>query len=196
MADVVVELLPWGRKTEATWTTAFGSLFLVVCCPIFVVHNWIALEYYGGSLASASTAAMQDGVLSFLANHAPQPTKAAVLGYAAWLLFQAFLYGYLPGPTSYGQMTPGGNLLKYCTNGLLAWAVTHVLYVTASLMGLLDPAIIAKNWEGLLVTVNVYGIALAVLCQIKAYVAPSHASDRKFSGTFVPAECAAPLTGV
>ena len=106
----------------------------------------------------------------------------ASIGYACWLAFQATLYRLLPGPLSTGQLTPAGNLLKYKTNGLLAWAVTHLLTVLAATFGLLDLALIANHWEGLLVAVNVYGMLLAAFCQIKAHLVPSHPNDRKFSG--------------
>ena len=109
----------------------------------------------------------------------------ATFGYLTWVSVQALLYSYLPGPTSYGQMTPAGNLLQYTTNGLLAWTVTHALYAATSLVGILDPAIIARNWEALLVTVNVYGILLAAFALMKAYLAPSHPLDRKFTGSVI-----------
>jgi 7-dehydrocholesterol reductase len=75
--------------------------------------------------------------------------------------------------------------LSYTTNGLLAWTITHTLFAASSLAGLLDPSIIARHWEGLHVAVNIYGILLALFAQIKAYVAPSHPEDRKFSGSYV-----------
>ena len=50
-------------------------------------------------------------------------------------------------------------------------------------MAVLDPSIIARHWEGLLVTVNAYGILLAFFAQVKAYLAPSHPDDCKFTGS-------------
>lgn len=172
----------WGRKTEATWATAAGSLFLVSICPIWIIANWITLEYFGGSLFAFFSALSSDGLITFTQQYAPRPSMRASIGYACWLVFQATLYSLLPGPLSTGQLTPAGNLLKYKTNGLLAWAVTHLLTVLAATFGLLDLALIANHWEGLLVAVNVYGMLLAAFCLIKAHVVPSHPNDRKFSG--------------
>jgi 7-dehydrocholesterol reductase len=185
MTDVVLEVQGWGRRSKASWTASLGALLIVTLCPVWLITNWIALEYYGGSLRAVAQAALKQGIVEFAVHHAPQATFQATAGYLAWVLFQAFLYSSLPGPLCYGQMTPAGNLLKYTTNGLLAWSVTHAIYGATSLAGLLDPAIIAKNWEALLVVVNAYGLLLAAFAQVKAYVAPSHPLDRKFSGSLI-----------
>ena len=172
----------WGRKTEATWATAAGSLALVLVCPVWIVANWVTLEYFDGSLSSMLSALYSDGLTSFTQQYAPRPSKEASIGYAGWLAFQGALYSLLPGPISTGQVTPAGNLLKYKTNGLLAWVTTHLLTMLAALIDVLDLSLIANHWEGLVIAVNVYGVLLAAFAQIKAHVAPSHPNDRKFSG--------------
>ena len=175
----------WGRKTEATWTTAAFSLLLVVVCPLVVVFNWAALEHFEGSATATLSTLSEDGPIRFYSIYGPKPTTKASLGYAAWLVFQGLVYQFLPGPISTGQMTPAGNLLKYKTNGLRAWIITHVLFLAAGATGTLDLAIIAKNFPGLLVAVVTYGLFLALFAQIKAHIAPSHPTDRKFSGSFI-----------
>ena len=172
----------WGRKTQATWWTAFGSLLLVVICPLWISFNWITLEYYNGSVYETANAIATDGLPFFLNRRVPRPSVKAAAGYILWVLAQGVLYSLLPGPRSTGQMTPAGNLLKYKTNGLLAWVVTHVLVVEASMFDLLDLALLANHWKGLLVAANAYGFLLALFCQIKAHVAPSFPNDRKLSG--------------
>ena len=186
MASKIGELeQAWGRKAEATWFTAAASLVLVLGCPTWLYTNWIALEHFGGSLASEVSAIAHDGLTSFISQYAPRPNMAASVGYIAWVVFQGVLYSLLPGPLSTGQLTPAGHLLKYKTNGLLAWVVTHVAFVGAGAAGILDLAIIADNWEGLLVASNVYGFLLAGFCLVKGHIAPSHPNDRKFSGSFI-----------
>ncbi|KAK4631295.1 7-dehydrocholesterol reductase [Fulvia fulva] len=175
----------WGRNTKAKLENTLGCLGMVIGCPILIVLNWTALEHYNGSLLETFQAAFDQGALPFLLNHLPRPSTPAIAGYAAWLLWQALLYGILPGTTCYGQRTPGGKLMQYTANGLLAWAITHVLYFTASAAGVLDAAIVAKHWEGLLVAVNVYGFFLAALAQLKGYYFPSHPEDRKLSGSWI-----------
>lgn len=105
--------------------------------------------------------------------------------YTIWLTFQICLYQLLPSKISIGQMTPAGNLLKYRTNGLLAWAVTHFFYGLLVWKFGMDPAIIAKNWGPLLISANVYGFLLTGFAYVKANRNPTHHADRKFSGSLM-----------
>lgn len=50
---------------------------------------------------------------------------------------------------------------------------------------LLDPAWVAKNWEGLVIAFNIYGYLLAAWAYVKARVAPTHPDDLKFSGSII-----------
>ena len=174
--------LRWGRKTEATWCTAFASLAIVVLCPVWIITNWIAVEHFNGSLQDMLSTALTNGPISLAVHFSPRPSTAALLGYGAWIVFQAALFTWLPGPISLGQLTPAGNLLKYRTNGLLAWSVTLAIELLAAVFGIIDLAVIANHWEGLLVVANAYGALLSVFCLIKAHLSPSHPGDRKFSG--------------
>ena len=175
----------WGRKTHATWWTAFGSLVMVVGSPLWVFYMWISLEYQNGSVYQTAMAISDNGMYSFCDEYAPRLTMNALIGYATWVSLQALLFTLLPGPTSTGQMTPAGNLLQYKTNGLLAWVVTHCVVVVAASLGTLDLAIVANHWMGLLIATNAYGFLLAGFCHIKAHLSPSHPNDRKFSGTAI-----------
>lgn len=184
-AHAVVEITAptkWGRGDKAGWSKALGAFCIVAGVPTWLHMNWIALEQYEGSITAALKGAFAEGPINFAFGHFPQFTLQAILGYAAWLLIQAAFYGYLPGTLCYGQRTPGGYLLSYTANGLLAWAITHIVYIGGSFLGYLDPAMIAKHWEGLLVAVNTYGFVLAILAQWKGYIAPTHPEDRKCSG--------------
>ncbi|KAH8797621.1 ergosterol biosynthesis ERG4/ERG24 [Xylogone sp. PMI_703] len=126
-----------------------------------------------------------EGPWQFVARHCPTPSLPVFGVYAVWILAQSALYNYLPAPLSTGQLTPAGHLLQYHTNGLGAWAVTHIALASGVFFRLIDPAWIAKNWPDLLVAANSYGFLLTVLVYIKAYVAPTHAKDRKFSGSIL-----------
>jgi 7-dehydrocholesterol reductase len=185
MADVVVNVTTWGRRHRASWKSALFALAIVTLSPVWIVTNWIALERYGGSLQAVARSLLKHGISNFYYANAPAFSSQALLAYLAWVSFQAFLYNRLPGPISQGQMTPAGNLLIYSTNGLLAWIVTHILFVIASIARIIDPAIIARNWEPLLVAVNIYGLLLPAFAMVKAYNAPTHKHDRKFSGSLI-----------
>ncbi|CAF9918953.1 MAG: hypothetical protein HETSPECPRED_003894 [Heterodermia speciosa] len=175
----------WGRKIRASWWAATASLFLIVASPLWLFWNWIGLEYFGGSYLSEIAGLRRDGILAFSFQYLPRASTKASQGYIAWLCFQATLYYFLPGPISTGQLTPAGHLLKYKTNGLSAWTMTHCLAFGAAYLGYLDLTIIADNWEGLLVASNVYGFVLPALCLVKGYVAPSYVGDCKYSGSLV-----------
>lgn len=47
-----------------------------------------------------------------------------------------------------------------------------------------DADIVAKQWTGLMVAASAYGTVLTAVVYVKAHVAPSHPSDRKFSGKY------------
>ncbi|KAM0154704.1 hypothetical protein ACHAQE_007094 [Botrytis cinerea] len=150
---------------------------------VIVIFYWIALSRFEGSLTSAYKSMAMIGPVNFFWQHAPRGNLRTNIGYGTWLLFQAILYQFLPTELSTGQLTPAGNLLKYRTNGLSAWFVTHALFLISSYCGLLDPAILAKHWQALLVSVNVYGFLLSGFAYLKAHLCPTHEGDRKFSGS-------------
>lgn len=180
--------LSWGRSQTGSLSQSVHSAGIMLLCPILVIFTWIALEDFGGSLFSAFTAAFSLGPFEFATRYMPLASMKGYAGYVAWLIFQAVLYTFLPSKLSTGQLTPAGHLLKYYTNGLLAWVVTHALFAVAVLYGVLNPAIIAQNWPSLLVATNVYGYSLSAFAYIKAYLAPSHREDRKFSGKILRLE--------
>ena len=159
-------------------------LCMVAIPPILVTASWIALEYFDGSLSAMLRAANSEYLADFTNRYGPSVTSAATYGYADWVLFQALLYTTLPGKGT-GQLTPAGNLLEYRVNGFAAWQLTIALTIVGAFMGYLDLCLIADHWEGLLVVINVYGFILSALAYLKAYLAPSHAGDRKFSGMWM-----------
>lgn len=173
----------WGRASNRRgWLTSVACLFMITVPPALTVLSWIALESFDGSLSRTLAALFSDGLSLFAARYGPAFSPRASLGFAAWLLFQALLYTCLPGK-SFGQVTPAGVLLDYPTNGLLAWVITVSLAVAGAYLGVLDPTVAARHWAGLIVIINIYGYALSVAAYIKAYYAPSHPRDRKFSGS-------------
>lgn len=169
-------------------TSQFYSASIMTVCPLLVIFYWIALSLFHGSLTEAYQSMLLLGPGNFLWQYAPRPTLKATLGYCIWILFQAALYQLLPSKLSTGQLTPAGILLKYRTNGLLAWAVTHGSFLFASVTGYLDAAVLAKNWEGLIVAANIYGFLLSGFAYLKAVYNPTHEGDCKFSGTFTNQE--------
>lgn len=175
----------WGRTSKARWDHNIGALFLVTA-PVLLVHlNWTALQYFNGSLTNALGSMTKQGFALFARQYFPQPSVSGFLGYAGWISLQALLYHYLPGELCFGQRTPGGHLLSYNTNGVMAWAVTHLLFLVASVLGIIDPAVIAKSWAGLFVAANMYGFLMGIFAQAKAYWVPTFPEDCKTTGSWI-----------
>jgi len=172
----------WGRAHRPTWSASISCLGIITLSPLLVIFTWITLSEYQGSLLNATIAICTDGPWQIVAKYGPTPSSKAFAGYAIWVLTQSAFYNYLPARLSTGQLTPAGHLLQYHTNGLSAWVLTHIAFVLGVFFRVIDPACIAKNWSGLLVATNAYGFLLSAFVYIKAYIAPTHAKDRKFSG--------------
>ena len=181
----VRQQVKWGRTGKAGKNHNLGALFLITV-PVLLVHlNWVALEHFDGSLISEIRPLTSQGLIKFARNYFPRPSVTGFRGYGAWILLQALLYNYLPGKLCFGQRTPGGHLLSYTTNGVAAWAVTHLLYLTASVLGIIDPALIAKSWSGLFVAANAYGFLVGILAQVRGYWAPTYREDCKRTGKWL-----------
>lgn len=175
--------ISWGRRHHyGSWAHSLGCAGIMLLCPLLVIFCCISLSQFDGSLWAALVFMLENGADTFYSMYAPKPDLPVALGYSAWVLFQATLYIFLPSTLSTGQLTPAGHLLKYRTNGLLAWVVTHLLFAAAVLTGIMNPAILAEHWGGLLVLANISGFLIAGFVYIKAHWAPTHEGDRKFSG--------------
>lgn len=175
--------ISWGRRHHhGSWLHALGCASIMTLCPLLVIFYWVALSSFYGSLTAAWQTMWAAGPINFFRSHAPKEDFRVHVAYAGWLVFQAGLYQFLPGQLSVGQLTPAGQLLRYRTNGLFAWFLSHLLFGAWVLHGCVDPAIIARNWEPLLVTANIYGFCLASFAYLKAHFSPTHEGDRKFSG--------------
>ncbi|KAM0704027.1 hypothetical protein Q7P35_008259 [Cladosporium inversicolor] len=182
--DVLGNVVAWGRKSTADRTNTIAALALILFCPLLLFANWNTLEKYDASFQKAMIAA-HDYPVEFARSLTPSITWNEAMGYAAWLYWQQTLYSYLPGKQCTGQLTPGGHALKYITNGLLSWTITHATFVALAWYSWIDPAIIAKHWEGLLVAGNTYGFVLAILVQLKGYYSPTFLEDCKLSGSLL-----------
>ncbi|KAJ3275129.1 hypothetical protein HDV01_001268 [Terramyces sp. JEL0728] len=150
----------------SNWTVA-GCFFMMAFCPTIVLFFWLACDSFQCSVVSPVEFVFGNGWDQFVMNYFPKPT---VYG------FQLFF--------GCGQMTPAGHKLPYVVNGLLAWIVTHALFLIGSLRyGLFNASIIADNWGSLMIAATAYGYFLTGFAYFKAHVFPSHPADRKFSNS-------------
>ncbi|KAI6247664.1 7-dehydrocholesterol reductase [Erysiphe necator] len=173
----------WGRHQVDSWLDTFINGSILFFSPLMIIFYWITLYYFNASFSAAFSSLNNLGPISFFVQYFPRPEYSSSVYYAAWIVFQIALYLILPAKWNSGQLTPAGFLLKYKTNGLLALLVTIVSYFIACALGYIDPAVIAKNWEGLLIAANVSGYILTTFVYIKAYLAPTHPADCKFSSS-------------
>ncbi|KAL1614591.1 hypothetical protein SLS54_009656 [Diplodia seriata] len=176
--------LSWGRSSaRRPWLRSLFAASPVFLAPLASLCCFVTLSQFDGSLSAFLAAGLEDGFLPLFSAYGPRLSFKATMAYASWIILQAILFHVLPGPTNTGQRTPAGHLLKYRTNGLLAWVVTHALYAALCWSGLLDPGFIPRNWSGLFAAMNLSGFLLSAFAYAKAYLAPTHPEDRKFSGS-------------
>ncbi|KAF7367977.1 7-dehydrocholesterol reductase [Mycena sanguinolenta] len=174
----------WGRtSTPAVFEIALCAISLILC-PASCLIPWATIELYDGSVGKFLVSlGDNDGVYTIF--NWVQTSLPSVLDsmrlYGIWVIFQATLFVALPGATVYGETTPAGNRLRYKINGLLSWFLTIGVYILGGLCSWWDADIVVKQWSGLMVAANAYGIVLTILAYVKAHVSPSHSSDRKFS---------------
>ncbi|KAJ3181888.1 hypothetical protein HDU85_003403 [Gaertneriomyces sp. JEL0708] len=181
----------WGRARDVSALNILNSFCIMAFCPLMVIYFWMACDSFQCSLAAPiqqvlAASDLKTGITDLVINHFPRPTPDGFKICFAWIAFQAVMYAIVPGKIGYGQMTPAGHTLPYIVNGLAVWFLTHTLFIAGAFyFGWFKGSVIHDNWGALLVAANIYGYALTLFCFLKAYIAPSHKEDRKFSGSFI-----------
>lgn len=159
------------------------SFQLIATCPLLDWFVCIVYDDFDSSLLSASEALLSEP-LTFFTSRLPTVTATSMAAYLGWVVFQAVLYVFVPGPLHQAPRTPGGRRLFYRLNGFRAWVLTLALAAYASYAGFLDPTLIAKYWTTLLATALVYSSAVIGVFYIKARVAPDDRGDTLLTGKF------------
>jgi protein-S-isoprenylcysteine O-methyltransferase Ste14 len=99
------------------------------------------------------------------------PTGKALLIYAVWLLFQAFLQVVLPGKKVLGRELEGGKesgkRLVYKMNGLLALIITLAVFVGLLFSGILDPLTIFEEIGSLITVVIIFAYAFSIFLYVR-----------------------------
>ena len=180
-------LFAWGRHGKASNWDATYAASVMLFCPLLVIVAFVAIHHFDGSMSQVLFSLTDSrnsgpGILTWISEHFPQPSRQGFAIYGCWLAFQAFLYIVLPGKQARGQITPAGHLLEYKVNGMLAWVVSVALYILGATVGLYRLSAVARVWGPLLVAANVYGYILTAFAYAKAYLFPTHARDNKYSG--------------
>ena len=178
-------VLSWGRSSvRRSWLRSTLAASPVVLVPLATLTVFITLAEFDGCLSSFLAQGLDEGFVNLAIKYGPRPTYASSLAVFGWVLFQAALYQFLPGPICSGQRTPAGHLLSYRLNGLGAWIVTHVGWAVLSWYGVIDPGFIPRHWGGLVAISNMSGLLISAFAYVKAHLFPTHPDDCRFSGEF------------
>ncbi|KAF1323706.1 7-dehydrocholesterol reductase, partial [Globisporangium splendens] len=165
-------LLP-GRST-------LGPLALMAATPVVAVlltHLFVA---HRGSLSSFLTAAKHESLLDMWPSPF-DPTAWKLIG--GFLGTQLVLMRVVPGKTSYGPVTPGGNVPQYKSNGFQCFVLSIALFFAGAYRWeLYSGGVVYDNLPQIISAMNVFSYAFCVMLYIKgAFLWPS-SSDSGTSG--------------
>lgn len=177
----------WGRSIKPCTTTKVTVLSLLTFAPLLTLIMVITCLKYSGDIPSLIA-----DVINLNFKQFPSFDFGVFKVLCIWIMFQ-YCLAIMPnmlngkiknykGGIRQGQHTPAGNIIKYNINGLQAWFITHLIFAIGSYIGVIDPAIIAKNWGELFVGANIIGYSLCIMMYIKALTWPTHPEDDKKTG--------------
>lgn len=180
------------RNAESYFLTCFRQtlfpLFLILVTPPAVFLFWYANTALDGSLSKLGELIIQQGLWETIqVAWAPyfwgSPTAWKILGLFA--AFELALMRLLPGQSYTGPITPAGNIPVYKANGVLAYAVTIVLFSLCSFyLELFSPTILYDHFPELLGALNIFSLIFCLFLLLKGYWFPS-STDSGGSGNLV-----------
>ncbi|XP_031501298.1 7-dehydrocholesterol reductase [Nymphaea colorata] len=171
------------KTVHSPLVTYASMLSLLTLCPPFVILIWYTMVHADGSLSIAFNYFKQNG-LQGLISIWPKPTAVAWKIIACFAAFEAVLQLALPGERVEGPISPAGNRPVYKANGLLAYAVTMVAYVTIWWLGIFNPAIVYDHLGEIFSALIVGSFIFCILLYIKGHLAPS-STDSGSSGNLI-----------
>ena len=171
----------WGRATKVGTCTFIFMCFVLWITPLIISFVHFTNNEIGFDLNNIKNRIIFDfNIFSCL---------------LCWIGFQLILSllpdfihkltSFYVGGKRTGQTTPAGFILEYNINGLQAWIITHIIYFTATYIDIIDPSIIAKNFNKIFICANVIGYLLAIFSYYKAHNFPTHIEDNKQSNSII-----------
>lgn len=177
----------WGRAWKVDITTYLSSAAILLFTPLLALYFFISAFYFDCSLlAPLTTSPFSWGILL-------PPFSWTACGFIfGWLGFQILLacipdflhllFKSYRGGVLQGSVTPAGNQLPYNINGLQAWVISHIAFISGTFyFEWFQPSIIFDNWGSIFIMANAIGWTLAFFVYLKAFRFPSFKNDRKFS---------------
>ncbi|XP_059280999.1 7-dehydrocholesterol reductase-like, partial [Lycium ferocissimum] len=162
----------------------YGSMLsLLSFTPPFVILMWYTNVHADGSILKTFNHLRENG-LQGLINIWPKPTAIAGKLIICYALFEAALQLLLPGKRVEGPISPTGHKPVYKANGMAAYAVTLITYISLWWFGIFNPAIVYDHLGEILSTLIFGSLVFCVLLYIKGHVAPS-STDSGSSGNII-----------
>ena len=124
----------------------FSFLMLMFGLPLFVCYAILAVVQHGGAVVLPD-ANFWSGL--------PGINWTVVAVYLGWLLFQGFMFHFLPGKTEAGQPLKTGERLNYKLNGMLSFLISIGLWATLHFTGLVPGNWIYLHFAELFIAANV-----------------------------------------
>ncbi len=181
------KLITWAAGSDSPVVqfvrTTLGPLFIILFTPPAAIIFWIVCTFkpFNGSLGPLLTKAGWRSV----AAHWPWPSTSAVSIVLVFVLFEAILLQWLPGKIYEGPITPMGNRPRYKLNGVLAWFVTHALFLGCSFgLHLFKAGIIWDHFGEILATLSLFALIFCLFLYFKGRYWPS-SEDHSVSGNFI-----------
>ena len=147
------------RDLRSDFGGVAGNLALLAALPIGTAYLYFCARFNGGRLLPGPEADLEALAQSLI----PSWETAAV--YLAWLVFQALLQAFAPGPTVEGTPLEDGTRLRYRMNGRSSLLISAVAVGAGAASGLLPLRWIYDHFGELIsvVTLFSYGFALFLL---------------------------------
>lgn len=176
---------PAEKKTVHSPIVTYVSIIsLLSLCPPFVILLWYTMVHADGSLLLTWDYLRHHGLQGFL-HIWPKPTSPIawkiIASYAA---FEASLQLLLPGTTVNGPISSTGNTPVYKSNGLAAYAVTLLTYISLWWFDIFNPTVVYDHL-GEIYSALIFGsLVFCLFLYIKGHLIPS-SSDSGSSGNII-----------
>jgi len=171
-----------------SFNKVIGPLLLMLFTPIFAMLMWYTNTHCEGSFLLLIEKGNIGGWMQLLneawfSHFFGSPTAWIILG--AFAALQILFMKIIPGKIYHGTITPKGNLPQYKDNGLAAYLLTFVIYLTASkVFNLFNAGIIFDHYGDILGALNLFALIFCLLLYFKGKYAPS-STDHGETGNFV-----------
>ncbi|KMZ69960.1 7-dehydrocholesterol reductase [Zostera marina] len=163
--------------------TYSSVIALLLLCPPFVIFVWYTMVLADGSVLLTIDHFKEYGYQGFM-NKLPQPSLIAFKIIACFAVFEAALQLALPGKTVQGPVSPAGNIPIYKANGMAAYLVTIITYISLWWFGVFNPAIVYDHLGSIFSSLLVGSFFFCILLHIKGHMAPS-STDSGSSGNLI-----------